>query len=151
MAWRAPPSRQIWAQAWRPWWRRQRPEEGRSRRKPPRRRPQWREGTKGQDASSQQSFEPGPTLWPDPGGGLPCRPIRAKFRPSALPGDAGAAILHLVTEKLVKLGALDESLGLSVAWPRRKLAGDGGRGASGRRRRGPDRDRLCGPQFLRHA
>ena len=34
-----------------------------------------------------------------PGGGLPCRPIRAKFRPSALPADAGAAILHLVTEK----------------------------------------------------
>src|SRR6202044_2149725 len=52
-------------------------------------------------------------LWPRPGGGLPCRPIRAKFRPSALPADAGAAILHLVTEKLVKLGARDESADLS--------------------------------------
>src|ERR1700722_16170564 len=38
-------------------------------------------------------------LWPDPGGGLPCNPIRAKFRPSALPAGARAAILHLVTEK----------------------------------------------------
>ncbi len=38
-------------------------------------------------------------LWPDPGGGLPCRPIRAKFRPFALPAGAGTAILHLVTEK----------------------------------------------------
>src|ERR1700722_728550 len=38
-------------------------------------------------------------LWPGPGGGLPCNPIRAKFRPSALPAGARAAILHLVTEK----------------------------------------------------
>jgi hypothetical protein len=58
-----------------------------------------REGKKEQDASSQQSFEPALALWPSPGGGLPCRPIRAKFRPIALPAGAGAAILHLVTEK----------------------------------------------------
>jgi hypothetical protein len=59
-------------------------------------------GAKGREDKTrhqEQSFEPGPTLWPSPGGGLPCRPIRAKFRPSALPADAGAAILHLVTEK----------------------------------------------------
>src|SRR5271170_4347870 len=36
-----------------------------------------------------KSFEPGPS----PAGGLPCRPIGAKFRPFALPARAEAAIL----------------------------------------------------------
>ena len=50
-------------------------------------KPNGAKGRKDETRHQQQSFEPGLALGP-PAGGLPCRPIGAKFRPFALPGRA---------------------------------------------------------------